>query len=130
MSLVFQRNPFDIFPLVFPVNEATSFTVQSLGTRNILRGEYTVTVHRALAGSPREEFSSWNVDSYTCQAENGRLAFSYTAGSEGEYFIRLSQNGTQIAQLHVYALQEDLACRYPVSKRQFLISKRLVKHPF
>ena len=114
MSLVFQRNTFDIFPLVFPVDDTVTFTVQSLGTRNILQGEYTVTIHNAFAGSPREEFSAWNTDTRICQAKNGKLQFAYTASREGEYFIRLYQNGTKIAQLHVYALNEDLACRYPL----------------
>ena len=114
MSLVFGRNAFDISPLVFPVNAPTTFTVQSLGTRALLQGEYTVTIHRANAGSPREEFSAWNTESRTCQAESGKLQFSFTAGRESEYFIRLHQNGTRIAQLHIYALQEDLACRYPL----------------
>lgn len=114
MSLVFQRNAFDIFPLVFPICEEITFTVQALGTRITLQGEYTVTVHRALGGAPSEEFTAWNSDSRTCQAQNGRLQFSYTASKEGEYFIRLYQNGTQVAQLYVYALKEDLACRYPL----------------
>ena len=114
MSLVFQRNTFDIFPLAFPVNQNITFTVQSLSAKTSLQGEYTVTLHRANAGSPREEFSAWNSEIRACQAENGILQFSYTAGYEGEYFIRLHQNGTQIAQLHVYALKEDLSCRYPL----------------
>ena len=114
MSLVFQRNSFDIFPLVFPINKKVIFTVQALGTRQKLQGEYTVTVHRALAGSPREAFSAWNSESYTCQAENGALHFSYAASREGEYFVRLHQNGAQIAQLHIYAIEKDLSCRYPL----------------
>ena len=114
MLQVFQRNKFDIFPLVFPINQQTVFTVQSLGARKALEGEYIVTVHRANAGSPSEEFSAWNVKSYTCQAENGTLQFSYTASHECEYFIRLHQDGAQVAQLHIYALKEDLSCRYPL----------------
>ena len=114
MSFVFQRNSFDIFPLVFPINKKVIFTAQALGTRQKLQGEYTVTVHRALAGSPREAFSAWNSESYTCQAENGALQFAYTASHEGEYFVRIHQNGAQIAQLHIYALAEDLSCRYPL----------------
>ena len=104
MSSVFQRNAFDVFPLVFPIGEMINFTVQSLGARNTLQGEYTVTVHRAHAGSPKEEFTAWNTDSRTCQAKNGKLQFSYTASHEGEYFIRLYQNGTQIAQLYIHQI--------------------------
>ena len=114
MSQIFQRNAFDIFPLVFPINENVVFTIQSLGTRNPLQGEYTVTVHRANAGSPKEEFSTWNADSYICKVEqNGMLYFSYTASHEGEYFIRLYKNEMQVVQVHIYALKEDLSCRYP-----------------
>lgn len=115
MSTVFQRNAFDIYPLVFPIGESVEFTVQTLGTRIKLQGEYTVTIHRANAGSPQEEFSAWNKESISCQAEqSGRLHFHYVATHEGEYFIRLYQNGAFITQLDVYALNEDLACRYPL----------------
>lgn len=114
MSTVFQRNTFDIFPLIFPINQPTTFTVQALSTRTPLQGEYTITIHRANAGSPREEFSAWNTDNRTCQVLNGMLHFPYTASNEGEYFIRLYQNGIQITQLHIYALEKDLSCRYPL----------------
>lgn len=115
MSAVFERNKFDIFPLVFPIHENIEFVVKALGVRKPLQGEYTVTVHRANAGSPQEEFSAWNTTSYTCQTEqDGTLRFSYTASKESEYFIRLYQDGVHIAQLYVYALDKDLSCRYPL----------------
>lgn len=115
MSAIFTRNNFDIFPLVFPINKQMVFTVKSLGGRRALQGEYTITVHRANAGSPKEAFSAWNTTNYTCKTQNdGGLCFSYTADTEGEYFVRVHQNNTQIAQLHIYALAEDLSCRYPL----------------
>ncbi len=115
MSAIFTRNKFDIFPLVFPVEEGVVFTVKSLGVRHTLQGEYTITVHNANAGSSSEEFSAWNITSYTCQTEKeGTLVFSYTAQTEGEYFVRVYQNGTQITQLNIYALAEYLSSRYPL----------------
>jgi hypothetical protein len=115
MSDIFTRNKFDIFPLVFPIEEEVEFTIKSLGVRHTLQGEYTITVHRANAGSPNETFSAWNTTSHTCKTEkDGELHFPYTANAEGEYFVRVHQNGTQIAQLHIYALEKDLSCRYPL----------------
>ena len=46
--------------------------------------------------------------------KDGELYFSYTASAEGEYFVRVYQNGTQITQLNIYALAKDLSCRYPL----------------
>ena len=115
MNSIFNREAYDIFPLVFPIQKSVTFTVTAPSARKPLRGIYTVTVHNAFAGATWEEFSAWNSTEYTCEAdENGALRFDYTAVKEGEYFIRLSQNGQQVAQLHVYALAEDLSGRYPL----------------
>ena len=43
MNPVFNRNPYDIFPLVFPIGEGVSFTVKALSARKPFDGEYTVT---------------------------------------------------------------------------------------
>ena len=115
MNPVFNRNPYDIFPLVFPIEKSVTFTITAHGARKPLSGEYTVTVHDAFAGSTWEEFTAWNTTKYTCTADaNGALQFDYTAAREGEYFIRLQQDGKQVAQLHVYALADDLSHRYPL----------------
>lgn len=114
MSELFIRNAFDIYPLVFPVAEETTFTVTTQGQKKPFEGEYTVTVHRAMAGAPTEEFTTWNTTEYTCVVENGAIRFPFTAKVEGEYFFRIYQEGVQITQLHTYALGEDLACRYPL----------------
>ena len=115
MNPVFNRNPYDIFPLVFPIGQSVTFTITSPGARKPLSGEYTVSVYNALAGAPSEDFSAWNSNEYICQTgADGTLKFSHTALKEGEYFIRLFQDGQQVVQLYVYALAEDLACRYPL----------------
>lgn len=115
MSAIFTRNQFDIFPLVFPIEEEVEFTIQSLGVRHTLKGEYTITLHRANAGSPSEAFSAQNTTNYLCKTEkDSQLSFSYTANAEGEYFVRVFQNGTRVAQLKIYALAKDLSCRLPL----------------
>ena len=74
-----------------------------------------MTVHDAFAGPTWEEFTAWNSTKYICQAgTDGTVKFTHTAPKEGEYFIRLFQDGQQVVQLYVYALAEDLACRVPL----------------
>ena len=115
MNPVFNREPYDIFPLVFPIQKNITFTVTAPSARKPLQGQYTVTVHNAFAGSPHEEFTMRNSTEYACEVgENGELYFDYTAAKEGEYFIRIFQDGTQITQLYVYALAENLSGRYPL----------------
>ena len=115
MNPVFNREPYDIFPLVFPMEKSVTFTITAHGARKPLSGEYTVTVHDAFAGPTWEEFTAWNSTEYICQAgTDGTVKFTHTAPKEGEYFIRLFQDGQQVVQLYVYALAEDLACRVPL----------------
>lgn len=112
---IYLQNEIDIFPLVFPTKTEVEFTVQSLGTRLRLQGEYTVAVHRANAGSANESFSAWNVTKITATADEKRtLRFTYNAEEECEYYVRLYQGDTMVSQLHVYAVAHDLACRYPL----------------
>ena len=44
MNPVFNRETYDIFPLVFPIHESVTFTVTAPSARNPLSGVYTVTV--------------------------------------------------------------------------------------
>lgn len=114
MNPLFQTNDFDIFPLVFSVEENVLLTVQSKTENKKLEGDITVTLHDANAGSPTDEFSSWNTTKIKCVATGGSVQFNYSAKREGEYFVRLYKNNERIAQLRVYALEKDLACRYPL----------------
>ena len=115
MNDFYLQRQFDIFPLVFPVQENVLFTIRSLGTRKRLSGKYTVTIHRVDAGSATEAFSAWNRTDIPCETDaSGALQFHYKADTECEYFVRIYQGETRVAQLQVYALDEDLACRYPL----------------
>ena len=111
----YTQRQFDIFPLVFPVGTNAHFTIRALGTRQTLQGEYTITIHRVDSASAREPFNAKNRTDIPCQTdENGTLQFDYTADTECEYYVRIYRGNERITQLQIYALDEDLACRYPL----------------
>lgn len=106
---------YDVFPMVFPVGKAVTLTVKPLGAHVALNGEYRVSVHRLNAGGIGEAFTAWNKTEYTLTpAADGCLRFEYTAQAESEYFIRVCKEDRRLAQLSVYALDADLACRIPL----------------
>ena len=112
---MFTHNELDIFPLVFPIQTQVELTIAPFDGRVQLHGEYKICIHRANAGAAREAFSAWNTTEYTVTAnEKQQLRFTYTAEKESEYYIRLYQDEQLLAQLYVYALEQDLACRYPL----------------
>ena len=106
---------YDVFPMTFPVGKAVTLTVKPLGAHVAFSGEYQVSVHRLNAGGLSEAFTAWNKTEYTlCPDADGCLRFEYTAAEECEHFIRICKDGRRLAQLSVYALDEDLACRIPL----------------
>jgi len=106
---------FDIFPMVFPVNDPTQITIKPQGAHVAFNGEYRVSVMRVDSGSPRQDFSSWNRTDYTLEPENdGCLRFTYTAEAETELIVRVFKGDSRVLQLSLYALADDMACRIPL----------------
>jgi hypothetical protein len=106
---------YDIFPMVFPVGEATEITVKPLGKHSAFSGDYRIVVQRLDAGSLGYDFAKWNHTDYdVTPCEDGALRFTYTADVECEHFVRIYKDDKRILQLPVYALAEDLACRIPL----------------
>ncbi|MBO4933140.1 MAG: PHP domain-containing protein, partial [Clostridia bacterium] len=106
---------YDIFPMVFPVGEATEITVKPLGKHSAFTGDYRIVVQRLDAGSLGYDFAKWNHTDYdVTPCEDGALRFTYTADVECEHFVRIYKDDRRILQLPVYALAEDLACRIPL----------------
>lgn len=106
---------YDIFPMVFPVGEATEITVKPLGKHSAFSGDYRIVVQRLDAGSLGYDFAKWNHTDYdVTPGEDGALRFTYTADVECEHFVRIYKDDKRILQLPVYALAEDLACRIPL----------------
>ena len=106
---------YDIFPMVFPARKATDFTIKPLGAHSAFRGEYKVVVQRLDSGSTGYPFSAWNHVDIPCIAdEQGCLHFSFAADVECEHYVRVYQEDRRVVQLAIYALNEDLASRYPL----------------
>ena len=106
---------YDIFPLVFPMGEATEITVKPLGIHAAFSGEYRVSVMRIDVGSPKYEFSAWNHTDYDLAPDaDGCLRFIYTAEAENELIVRIFKNDERVVQFSLYALAEDLASRIPL----------------
>lgn len=106
---------YEIYPMVFPIEQTVKLTVKPLGLHRAFHGEYKIVVHQMSAGAAHQSFTAWNHTDYHCTPDaDGCLCFSYTAQCEGEYFVRIYQNDRRIVQLSVYALEGDLAKRYPL----------------
>ena len=110
---------FDIFPMVFPAGQPVDFTVKPLGEHKHFpgfEGEYKVVVQRLDSGSLRDAFSAWNhTDFFVSPGADGALRFTYTAASECEHAVRIYKDDCEdeLVELNIYALDEDLAGRYP-----------------
>lgn len=106
---------YDIYPMVFPTGKTVDFTVKPLGTRKSFQGDYVITVHRIDSGAPHQSFSTWNsTEIKVTTAEDGTLHFSYRAEAECEHYVRIFKDGKREVQFPIYALDADLACRYPL----------------
>ena len=105
---------YDIYPLVFPVGKPVKLTIKPLGVHKAFSGEYKVLIHRLDAGNPKQEIFRWNQTEYLVEPEeDGCLRVEYTAEVECEHLVRIFKDENRLAQLSVYALDKDLACRRP-----------------
>ena len=106
---------YDVYPLVFPAGEPTEITVRPLGDHARFAPDTRVTVHRLDSGSPNKPFTAWNKTAYDAPlCEDGCLRFVYTAAAEGELFVRVWKDDRKVAQLSIYAVDDDLAARIPL----------------
>ena len=106
---------YDVFPMVFPAHKEIELTIRPLGAHAAFAGEYLVSVHRLDSGCSHHAFYAGNKTEYRVAPDaEGCLRIAYTAAAEGELFIRVQKEERRIAQLCVYALEEDLACRVPL----------------
>ena len=108
---------FDLFPMVFLAGREETVTIHSLASRgqDLLPGEtYTVRVMEAQkAENSRFPGTDCTWDYQVTADENHSLVFSLTCAREGMYIVHLLQGDNWIARLHMYALDSDMAGRYP-----------------
>ncbi len=109
---------YDVFPLSFPVGKEVTVHIRPTGGRpEFKKGkEYKVLICALEGGNPVDYPSSGDYREITavCNSEGG-FDITHTYDSEQQYFIRvLGDDGKKINQFPVYAVEEDLASRYPL----------------
>ncbi|MBQ8512693.1 MAG: hypothetical protein IJ497_08775 [Clostridia bacterium] len=106
---------YDIYPMVFPVNDPTEITIKPQGAHAAFPDHCRVAVMRVDSGSPRQDFTAWNRTEYDLSPDNdGCLRFTYTADAETELIVRVFKDDSRLLQLSLYALADDMACRIPL----------------
>ena len=106
---------YDIFPMVFPRGESIDFTIKPMGEHSVFSGDYKVVISRVVSGSVWQALSQDNHVDIPCTAdENGALHFTFSATHECEHRVRVFRGESLVVQLAVYALEADLASRYPL----------------
>lgn len=108
---------YDVFPLVFPVGKEVTVRIRPTGgDPDFQPGKnYKVLICAFEGGKPYDYPSSgdYREKNLVCNAEGG-FDVTHTYDSEQQYFIRvLDDNGRRIRQFPVFAVEDDLAGRYP-----------------
>lgn len=105
---------YDIFPKVFIVREPVTITIKPLGKHVAFEGDYTVSVMSMAHGNPNVYPERGNLTEYrTSVNEDGCIQITHAFPEESEYIIRISKEQKRVANLSVYALEEDMRGRYP-----------------
>ncbi|MBQ3066346.1 MAG: hypothetical protein IJC98_08940 [Clostridia bacterium] len=108
-----QLYDYDLFPMVFPAGQSVDFSIKPLGAHVLFHGSYQVTIRRF----DRQGYLKNMDETVPCVlSDDGCIRFSYQAESECEHavFLRRPDRHDTIETFHIYALDADLACRYPL----------------
>lgn len=106
---------YDIYPKVFLTGKETKITVRPLGWQAGFNpdSQYRITLRPATDGDGKAKRALYE---YKAKAnEEGCLEFSHTAEWETEIFVRIYPEGAdrEMTKLAVYALEQDMAGKYP-----------------
>ncbi len=108
---------YDVFPLVFPVKKEVTVHIRPLGCDEefVPDKEYTAEISAISGGSPHQhpataDFKKLKV---ICNREGG-FDITYSYPTEQQYFIRIFDGDKKIKVFPVYAVENDLAGRYPL----------------
>ena len=108
-------NNYDVYPKVVKTNVATTVHVKPRGVRPFNLNEYRITVSALSEGGtymyPHRTVG--NAEFTVSPDSNGILSFTYDFPLESQYFIRIFNGNSRLLQHSVYAVNEDLAGRYP-----------------
>lgn len=108
---------YDVFPKVFKCGKETEFHIRPLGARpQFVPGEeYKLIICALDQGNPSQYplVGDWREFDITADDEGG-FTWKHTFDTEQAYFLRFEdKSGKRINQFPVYAVEEDLAARYP-----------------
>lgn len=108
---------YDVFPKVFKCGKETEFHIRPLGLRpQFTPGEkYKLIICALDQGNPSQYpmAADWREFEITADAEGG-FTWTHTFDTEQAYFLRFEDmEGKRINQFPVYAVEADLAERYP-----------------
>lgn len=111
-------NNFDVFPLVYKVQEETEINIRPTGGRRYFEPgkHYTLCVCGLEDGKPSDYpitgAGNFIKKEILCN-EDGCFRFNYAFPSEQQYFLRIYDGEDWKYQFPVYAVNDDLASRYP-----------------
>ena len=108
---------YDVFPKVFKCGKETEFHIRPLGLRpQFIPGEkYKLIICALDQGNPSQYpvAADWREFEITADSEGG-FTWKHTFDTEQAYFLRFEDmDGKRINQFPVYAVEADLAERYP-----------------
>ena len=105
---------YDVFPKVFLIGRPTTVTVKPLGEHVAFRDTYEIQIMHMAYGRPDVYPENSNLTQYReTTHSDGCLRITHTFPEEGEYLLRIRRDDSTVVDLSVYALEHDMACRYP-----------------
>ena len=105
---------YDVYPKVFLVRRPVEITVRPLGVHAAFVGDYTVHIMSMAHGNPNVYPKRGNLAVHEIFVDgDGCIRINHVFSEESEYIIRILKGEDQVANVHVYALEEDMEGRYP-----------------
>ena len=105
---------YDVYPKVVLVDRPEVITIKPLGAHAAFYGGYRLEVMNMSDGKYHLYPENGNMAVYDITVcEDGCLRLSHTFRKEDEHLIRIIRDGKTVADLSVYALDRDMAGRYP-----------------
>ena len=105
---------YDVYPKVVLIKEPVEITIKPLGRHAVFEGEYRVEI-MSLAHGLVKKYPWRNnlvVQNVSAQA-NGSIIVKCAFAEESEYLLHIVKDDKEIANINVYALNEDMRGRYP-----------------
>lgn len=105
---------YDVYPKVFLVRRPVEITVRPLGAHAAFTGDYKVHIMSMTQGNPKDYPQRGNLSVHEVSVdEDGCIRMNHVFAEESEYIIRILKEEEQVANVQVYALEEDMQGRYP-----------------